>query len=175
MMNAQIMSVGELEARIKRQLVDLERSIESEPAETASALKRVKGRLNRDFERVAKDSNQIITQARTKEKSCEPSKSPAFVPYEEEEADNGPSQRQMQSQLTHNEGLIEEREQDIMGINQQVREVNEIFKDLAGIVQEQQGDIDEIETMIENSHTSAKEGLDQVQKAAEYQPKCVVQ
>ena len=177
MMNAQIMTVSELEACIKKQLTELEKAIEKAPASEASALKRVKGRLNRDFERVAKDANQIISQAREKEKSSKPSSSPQFVAYngEDESGDNGVSQRQMQSQLTHNEGLIEERMQDIQGINQQVREVNEIFKDLAGIVQEQQADIDEIETTIETSHASAKQGLDEVQKAAEYQPKCVVQ
>jgi t-SNARE complex subunit (syntaxin) len=53
-------------------------------------------------------------------------------------------------------------------------QVNEIFKDLAGIVQEQKKDIDTIETQIESSHVSAKEGLNQVTKASELQPKCAI-
>jgi hypothetical protein len=54
------------------------------------------------------------------------------------------------------------------------RQVNEIFKDLAGIVEEQKKDIDSIEAATESSHTSAKEGLNQVQKASELQPKCTI-
>ena len=52
--------------------------------------------------------------------------------------------------------------------------VSEIFKDLAHIVDEQQGEIDNIETLMEQSNVHAKAGLEQVQKANEYQPGCSV-
>ena len=105
------------------------------------------------------------------------------------------SDQQIQSMMVHNEHLISEREQDITQINKQVKEVsnpstesclpaltlhalqvNEIFKDLADIVETQKADIDTIESTIESSHgASAKEGVNQVKKAAELQPKCAIQ
>lgn len=52
--------------------------------------------------------------------------------------------------------------------------MNEIFKDLAEIVNKQQEDIDTIATNVESSHEAAKRGLEQVEKAAKYQPGCTV-
>jgi t-SNARE complex subunit (syntaxin) len=55
-----------------------------------------------------------------------------------------------------------------------VGQVNEIFRDLAQIVNKQQEDIDTIEQNVEQSHKAAKSGLDQVEKAAKYQPGCII-
>ena len=70
--------------------------------------------------------------------------------------------------------MIQERDAEIRNINREMATVNEIFKDLAHIVDEQQTDIDNIETMMEQSNQHAKAGLEQVQKANEYQPGCSV-
>lgn len=43
----------------------------------------------------------------------------------------------MENDIAFNEALIEEREQGIQEIQQQIGEVNEIFKDLALLVHEQ--------------------------------------
>lgn len=53
-------------------------------------------------------------------------------------------------------------------------QVNEIFRDLAEIVNAQQEDIDAIATNVESSHEAAKKGLEQVEKAAKYQPGCTL-
>lgn len=43
----------------------------------------------------------------------------------------------MDNEITFNEAIIDEREQGIQEIQQQIGEVNEIFKDLAVLVHEQ--------------------------------------
>ena len=71
--------------------------------------------------------------------------------------------------------IMRERNTEIRAINEQMANVNEIFKDLAHIVNNQQEDVDNIETMMEKSHEHAKAGLEQVKKANEYQKGCVLQ
>jgi hypothetical protein len=44
---------------------------------------------------------------------------------------------QLENEVVFNEAVIEEREQGIREIHQQIGEVNEIFKDLAVLVNEQ--------------------------------------
>ena len=70
--------------------------------------------------------------------------------------------------------LIAERDVEIRAINSDMSKVNEIFKDLASIVDSQQGEIDNIERLMEESHVHAKAGLEQVQQANEYQKGCVL-
>lgn len=43
----------------------------------------------------------------------------------------------METEISFNEAIIEEREQGIKEIQQQIGEVNEIFKDLSVLVHEQ--------------------------------------
>jgi t-SNARE complex subunit (syntaxin) len=47
--------------------------------------------------------------------------------------------------------------------------VNEVFKDLADIVSDQQQEIDAVESMIEKSHQHARSGLEHVEKASNSQ------
>lgn len=86
-------------------------------------------------------------------------------------------QQQQQALLLHeelDEGLLREREEELLRINQSVVKVNEIFRDLGELVARQQEDIDAIETNVERSHAAAKQGLEQVEKAAKYQSGCVI-
>ncbi|TDH66908.1 hypothetical protein CCR75_000418 [Bremia lactucae] len=82
---------------------------------------------------------------------------------------------ELETEIAHNEALIEEREQDITKIHQSVAQVNEIFRDLAAIVHEQQGVIDEIETQVHESMQQTQQGLNQVKKASEAQGYCIIQ
>jgi t-SNARE complex subunit (syntaxin) len=70
------------------------------------------------------------------------------------------------------ERLLQEREEEIVAINQSVVKVNEIFRDLGELVSRQQEDIDAIEQNVQHSHAAAKSGLEQVAKAAKYQAGC---
>lgn len=69
---------------------------------------------------------------------------------------------------------MREREEEIMEIHQNVTKVNEVFKDLADIVNDQQQEIDSVESMIERSNQHAKSGLKQVEKASEHQSGCSI-
>ncbi|KAF1779604.1 hypothetical protein JG688_00004940 [Phytophthora aleatoria] len=82
---------------------------------------------------------------------------------------------ELENEIAHNEALIEEREQDINKIHQSVAQVNEIFRDLAAIVQDQQGAIDDIETHVHESMQQTQQGLDEVKKASDAQGYCTIQ
>ena len=73
-----------------------------------------------------------------------------------------------------NDAILREREEEIRTINADVHKVNEIFRDLATLVDKQQADVDQIGDLVEKSHAHAEKGLDQVQKAAKLQPTCAL-
>ncbi|GJP60853.1 hypothetical protein CLOP_g18069 [Closterium sp. NIES-67] len=75
----------------------------------------------------------------------------------------------VEGELAYNEAVIEEREQGIQEIQQQIVEVNEIFQDLAVLVREQGGMIDDIETNIEGSRAQAINANKQLTQAAKSQ------
>lgn len=68
--------------------------------------------------------------------------------------------------------LAEEREKEILKMNQDLKMVNEMFKDMAEIVQDQNGMIQQVAETTENANSRAKEGLKQVEQAAGYQSSC---
>ena len=72
------------------------------------------------------------------------------------------------------EALVREREAELRNINADVHKVNEIFRDLATLVDKQQDDVDKIGDLVERSHAHAEKGLDQVQKAAANQSSCAL-
>lgn len=82
---------------------------------------------------------------------------------------------ELESEIAHNEALIEEREQDLQRIHSSVTQVNEIFRDLAAIVADQQTAIDDIEMHVHESMQQTQHGLDEVKKASEMQSSCVLQ
>ncbi|OQR96327.1 Sulfate Permease (SulP) Family [Thraustotheca clavata] len=67
--------------------------------------------------------------------------------------------KKLDNEIAHNEALIEERARDINRIQQSVVQVNEIFRDLAVIVGEQQGAIDDAHGHIEESLAQTQQGL----------------
>ncbi|XP_027103439.1 syntaxin-22 isoform X2 [Coffea arabica] len=75
----------------------------------------------------------------------------------------------VESEIVLNEAIIEERDQGIKEIQQQIGEVNEIFKDLAVLVREQGAMIDDIDTNIEGSRDAIDQGTSQLTKASKIQ------
>ncbi|XP_022923822.1 syntaxin-22 isoform X1 [Cucurbita moschata] len=75
----------------------------------------------------------------------------------------------LDNEIAFNEAIIEEREQGIHEIQQQIGEVNEIFKDLAVLVHEQGAMIDDIGSNIESSHAATSQGTTQLVKASKTQ------
>lgn len=76
-------------------------------------------------------------------------------------------QEQILAEDRLNESIMREREEEIRNINKGMHTVNEIYKDLAHIVGEQQSDIDKIEVQMEESRANAESGLSQVEQANE--------
>ncbi|XP_074557656.1 syntaxin-22-like isoform X2 [Curcuma longa] len=75
----------------------------------------------------------------------------------------------LDNEIVFNEAIIEEREQGIKEIQQQIGQVNEIFKDLAVLVNDQGIVIDDINSHIENSHAATLQAKSQLKKAEKTQ------
>ncbi|KAL7461450.1 hypothetical protein ACHAXS_001874 [Conticribra weissflogii] len=75
-----------------------------------------------------------------------------------------------------NEEIMKEREQEIRNIHKSMYQVNEIYKDLAHLVDTQQEGIDQVETQMEGAKENTKEGLKHIEKANESQKEgqCVI-
>jgi t-SNARE complex subunit (syntaxin) len=70
---------------------------------------------------------------------------------------------------------MREREEEIRTIHKGMHTVNEIYKDLAGLVDEQQEGVDTIETQMENTKENTATGLKHIEKANESsQSQCVI-
>lgn len=76
---------------------------------------------------------------------------------------------QLENEIVFNEAIIEERELGIKEIQQQIGEVNEIFKDLAVLVHEQGVMIDDIDSHVESAYAATTQGKVQLAKAAKGQ------
>lgn len=63
------------------------------------------------------------------------------------------------------EALLQERHSEAMEISKNMRQIRDISKDLATIVNDQQTQFDELEEDINDVHDSAEQGLTQLQKA----------
>ncbi|KAL8201226.1 hypothetical protein R6Q57_012565 [Mikania cordata] len=75
----------------------------------------------------------------------------------------------LDNEIAFNEAIIEERDQGIQEIQNQIGEVNEIFKDLAVLVHEQGTMIDDIGSNIENSHAATSQARSHLAKASKTQ------
>jgi len=78
-------------------------------------------------------------------------------------------QLQFDNERAFNDALIQDRQQGIKEIAKTVQEVNEIFTDLAHLVNEQGVLIDNIETNVEASVQHTSKGVVELRKASDYQ------
>jgi len=76
---------------------------------------------------------------------------------------------QLENEVSFNEAIIEERDHGIKEIQNQISEVNEIFKDLAVLVNEQGVMIDDIGSNIEGSYVGTAEATTHLVKASKSQ------
>ena len=74
-------------------------------------------------------------------------------------------------EIEYSEAVIAEREHDIVEIEQAIHEVNEIFRDLGAIVNEQQGMFDNIEANIESTAVRTGDATVELEGARRYQKK----
>ena len=76
-----------------------------------------------------------------------------------------------QSEVDFQEMLINEREEEIREIEQGISEVNEIFRDLATMVNEQGVMIESIEGNVQSTLGSTRQAADELVSANRYQKK----
>ncbi|OAY24365.1 syntaxin-22 isoform X2 [Manihot esculenta] len=144
-------------------------------------------KLAKDFQAVLREFQKAQRLAAERETAYTPFVPQAVLPssYTASEmdmkSDTSPEQRALlvesrrqevlllDNEIAFNEAIIEEREQGIQEIQQQIGEVNEIFKDLAVLVHEQGAMIDDIGSHIENAQAATAQGKTQLVKAAKTQ------
>lgn len=179
--DSQVAVVHDLSVRIGQQLTDQVSFIESRPRDEATSLKITHAKLGKDYNRVLQQFRVAEDRARQKQRAIGsrrreggPGSNGSRVVRDKAVLDQDERLRVAMQQQAIDEAIVREREDEIREIHQNVTKVNEIFKDLAEIVNDQQEDINTVEAMIEKSHAHARSGLDQVEKANEHQQGCVV-
>ncbi|KAL0331754.1 UNVERIFIED_CONTAM: syntaxin [Sesamum angustifolium] len=156
-------------------------------AEVSASKKITDAKLAKDFQAVLKEFQKVQRLAAERETSYTPFVPQAVRPssYTTSEIDvsanKSPEQQALlmeakrqdvlllDNEIAFNEAIIDERDQGIQEIQQQIGEVNEIFKDLAVLVHEQGTMIDDIGSNIEGAHAATAQGKSQLVKAAKTQ------
>ncbi|CAN6464480.1 unnamed protein product [Victoria cruziana] len=151
----------------------------------ASASKKIEhAKLARDFQTVLKDYQKVQQLAAERETAYKPSLPPSAsasssgfdelnttsLDLTAEKQLWRDQKRQeillLDNEVAFNEAIIDEREQGIKDIEEQIGQVNDIFKDLAVLVHEQGVIIDDIDSNIESSYSATVQAKTQVVKAA---------
>ncbi|KAL8216755.1 hypothetical protein R6Q57_023592 [Mikania cordata] len=156
-------------------------------AEISATKKITDAKLAKDFQAVLKEFQKAQRLAAERETAYTPFVPKSVLPssYEASEIDVSSDRSQEQhalllesrrqevllldNEIAFNEAIIEEREQGIQEIQNQIVEVNEIFKDLAVLVHEQGTMIDDIGSNIENSHAATAQARTHLAKASKTQ------
>ncbi|CAM9870556.1 unnamed protein product [Scytosiphon promiscuus] len=191
---SQLQVIDELRGNIQAQLRLQQREAEGASRQDAARLGAMNSKLTKDFNRVNAIAVDLATQAERRMREVDTQRK---LQAEEDEqrakaaftfggADRGQQQGMLQVQQRRervqmqeeaiNTAIIQETEEELQQINKMplAETVNEIYRDLANIVEQQQEAVEQIETNTEGAHARAQEGLVQVQKANDYQPSCVV-
>ncbi|KAG8382510.1 hypothetical protein BUALT_Bualt05G0084800 [Buddleja alternifolia] len=177
--------IGQL---VKDTSAKLKQASESDHRVEVSASKKITdAKLAKDFQAVLKEFQKSQRLAAERETAYTPYVPQAVLPSSytggdiDVSADKNSEQRVLlmesrrqevvllDNEIAFNEAIIEEREQGIQEIQQQIGEVNEIFKDLAVLVHEQGTMIDDIGSHIEGAHAATAQGRSQLVKAAKTQ------
>ncbi|XP_024994702.1 syntaxin-22-like [Cynara cardunculus var. scolymus] len=156
-------------------------------ADVSASKKITDAKLAKDFQAVLKEFQKAQRLSAERETAYTPfvpqSAFPSSDPASEMDASSGKSQEQrallvdskrqevllLDNEIAFNEAIIEERDQGIQEIQNQIGEVNEIFKDLAVLVHEQGTMIDDIGSNIENSHAATAQAKSHLAKASKTQ------
>lgn len=168
--NVQADVIRQLGSKIEVQLMEKEQSIASMSRTDASRSRATHTKLTRDYRQVETTFKHLLLEAKRKRSILE-----AQIRQEAEEEqrkqfeegiDNDTAIIQMQLKDDRiNEEILREREEEIRNINKGMHQVNEIYKDLAHIIDSQQEQIDDVEENMEQANESAEAGLKQIEKA----------
>ncbi|KAI3716737.1 hypothetical protein L1987_67830 [Smallanthus sonchifolius] len=177
--------IGQL---VKNTSEKLKQASETDHRAQVSASKKITdAKLAKDFQAVLKEFEKAHRLAAERETAYTPFVPQAVLPssYAASEmhisSDKSPEPRALlvesgrqevlllDNEIAFNEAIIEEREQGIQEVQNQISEVNEIFKDLAVLVHEQGAMIDDIGSHIENSHAATAQARSHLSKASKTQ------
>ncbi|KAL8520455.1 hypothetical protein ACS0TY_011107 [Phlomoides rotata] len=177
--------IGQL---VKDTSAKLKQASETDHVVGVSASKKITdAKLAKDFQAVLKEFQKAQRLAAERETAYTPFVPQAVLPSSYSDgnihgsADKNPEQRALlvesrrqevlllDNEISFNEAIIEEREQGIQEIQQQIGEVNEIFKDLAVLVHEQGTMIDDIGSNVEGAHAATSQAKSQLVKASKTQ------
>ncbi|KAL2320414.1 hypothetical protein Fmac_029383 [Flemingia macrophylla] len=156
---------------------------ESDRDANASASKKVEdAKLARDFQTTLQEFQKVQQLASERESTYTPAAPSSSFPISSgsgEESVGLDVERQpfireqmrqeillLDNEISFNEAMIEEREQGIREVEEQIGQVNEIFKDLAVLVHEQGVVIDDIQSNIDASAGATTHGRVQLAKAS---------
>ncbi|KAI3680072.1 hypothetical protein L2E82_50809 [Cichorium intybus] len=166
----------------------LKQASETDHQTDVSASKKITdAKLAKDFQAVLKEFQKAQRLSAERETAYTPfvpqSSLPSRDPDSEMDVSSDKTQEQrvllvdskrqevllLDNEIAFNEAIIEERDQGIQEIQNQIGEVNEIFKDLAVLVHEQGAMIDDIGSNIENSHAATAQAKSHLAKASKTQ------
>ncbi|KAG7593656.1 SNARE domain [Arabidopsis thaliana x Arabidopsis arenosa] len=150
--------------------------------DVAQSKKIADAKLAKDFEAVLKEYQKAQHIAAERETSYTPFDPKANLSSSEVDIGYDRSQEQrvlmearrqevvlLDNEISFNEAVIEEREQGIQEVEHQIGEVNDIFKDLAVLVNYQGDIIDDIGSHIDNAHSATAQGKSHLVKASRTQ------
>jgi t-SNARE complex subunit (syntaxin) len=193
---AQVDVITQLEQRVQGQLQQMLQQQQQQQQSTNPQTITIVTKLRRDFERVQVQARSYQESAAPKVKAIRsvgesttnaagrPGGTSAYTSHHNQqqqqqqqqttmmsdEAIRAEQQRLMQVQMQEDRlaaEIMREREEEIRNINRGMHQVNEIYKDLAHIVGQQQEQVDTIETQMDDARANAEAGLKQVEKANE--------
>ncbi|KAL7488097.1 hypothetical protein ACHAW6_014000, partial [Cyclotella cf. meneghiniana] len=177
--------INELGTGIENQLSHLESRLATLPRSEASSSRSTHVKLSRDYRLVEQQFKNVQLDVR-KKRALQKAKQNEQIRMEEKrktDVGGGGTEKSEEvarmQMLIHedriNEEIMREREEEIRNIHKGMHQVNEIYKDLAHLVDNQQEGIDQIETQMENAKENTATGLKHIEKAnAHQQSQCVI-
>ena len=161
----------QLEARLKEQILAQRQRINNQSQ--TSSHKQALMKLERDFERVQTSVTHTKSRVQKQMKQYQQMGSAKMQDERAANMSNNSARTALEQQQVLiqrdqlQQEIMREREDEIRKINKGMHQVNQIYKDLAHIVGEQQEHVDQIEDKMEESKIAAQSGLDQIHKANE--------
>jgi len=186
--NLQLDVIHQLGQRIENQLHSHESRLSALPRSEASSLRTTHVKLTRDYRLVEQQFKNVQLDVKRKRSLAEV-RHREVARMDEEEKERKRREKGGADEMTEegmrwqmqiqedkiNEEIMREREEEIKNIHKGMHQVNEIYKDLAHLVDSQQEGIDQIETQMENTKENTASGLKHIEKANESsQSQCIV-
>ncbi|XVF13817.1 hypothetical protein REPUB_Repub09cG0000800 [Reevesia pubescens] len=170
---------------VKETSTKLKALSESDHDPTVNPSKKIEdAKLARDFQNTLQEFQKVQQLASERESTYSPAPPPPSLRTTSSGSDDSwaprlPQEKQpflmeqkrqevilLDNEIAFNEAMIEEREQGIREVEDQIGQVNEIFKDLAVLVHEQGVVIDDISSNIDSSSAATTQARVQLSKAS---------